>query len=268
MTINECYASMNKAINGRPSNDLKKVIWDCFDYGIFKLKPTKQHKQWFKDCFDVDYPIDESELTKSLIKELKSCVKIRKEDREFEEKMSKQRKNRGYSDKDVWSIRDWFLDIMPKMLQQMRDNLHRYPAMSASYPINSQTIITPWDEKLDKDFVAWQEVLDKMIFLLKEMNEDTCSFENKYQKEVNKAQDEFYKKYGCFGEKFEELNNIESNSSVNKRIYFYYDDPEHPEWKELNDDYHRAELHKYTYMNECREEFFNLFSKYFWNLWD
>ena len=69
MTISEYWTNMNKTINGRPSNDLEKVIWDCFDYGIFKLKPTKQHKQWFKDRFDVDYPIDESELTKRLIKE-------------------------------------------------------------------------------------------------------------------------------------------------------------------------------------------------------
>ena len=182
--------------------------------------------------------------------------------------MAEQRKKRGYSDKDAWSIRDWFLDIMPKMLQQMRDNLRGYPIMSISYPTNSQAAIVSKDEKSDKDFITWQEVLDKMIFLLKEMNEDTCSFENKYQKEVDKAQDEFYKKYGWFGEKFEELNDIESDNSTGKRMYFYYDDPEHPEWKELNNDYYRVELYKYQYMNECREEFFNLFSKHFWNLWD
>lgn len=267
MTINEKYEKLSKS-TGKPEESLDILIWDCFDYEIFKLKPSKSHRKWFKNYFEAEYPIDESELTKKLVKELKSCVKIRRDDRKFEEKMAEQRKKRGYSDKDTWSIRDWFLDIVPKMIQHMRDNLHGYPTPLVSYPVNSQAVVLSEEDKSNKAFIEWKETLDKMIFLLKEMNEETCSFKNEYQEEVDKAQEKFRKKYGWFGKDFEKINNIEPESKAGKRVYFYYDDPEHPEWKELNEKYHRVEQHKYYYMDKCREEFFTLFSKYFWEMWD
>lgn len=72
-----------------------------------------------------------------------------------------QRFNRGYSDSDAWSIRDWFLLTMPKILDTMRFNLHGYPGNMT-------------DEE-------WELILSRMSFCFKEAHEDTCSKVNEYE---------------------------------------------------------------------------------------
>lgn len=39
-----------------------------------------------------------------------------------------QRFKRGYADTDVWNFCDWFLEIIPKMLTQLREENYGYPA--------------------------------------------------------------------------------------------------------------------------------------------
>ena len=72
-----------------------------------------------------------------------------------------QRFHRGYSDNDAWSIRDWFLLIMPKVLDTMRANLHGSP-----YGIT---------------FEEWQNILERMSYCFKEAHEETCSQTNEYE---------------------------------------------------------------------------------------
>ena len=72
-----------------------------------------------------------------------------------------QRFHRGYSDNDAWSIRDWFLLIMPKVLDTMRANLHGSP-----YGIT---------------FEEWQNILERMSYCFKEAYEETCSQTNEYE---------------------------------------------------------------------------------------
>lgn len=178
-----------------------------------------------------------------------------KEIKEFEKRMKNQRAEKGYSDSDVWNLFSWFLDIMPKMLTQLRDTHVSYP-----------------DIKVASD-EEWTKELDRMIFLLTEMNEDTCSYVNKYQDDVDKAHYEFEKIYGLMGEKLADIIETEEDKENYKkrgvkRWYSYADDPNHPEYKELRIKWILEEQIKRNYMDRCREEFFNLFSKYFWNLWD
>lgn len=71
-----------------------------------------------------------------------------------------QRFNRGYSDCDAWSIRDWFLQTMPEILDTMRFNLHGHPGNMT-------------DEE-------WELILARMSFCFKEAYEDTCSKKNEY----------------------------------------------------------------------------------------
>ena len=71
-----------------------------------------------------------------------------------------QRFKRGYSDCDVWNIRDWFLLNMPKLLDEMREDCHGYPAN-----------MTPEE---------WDDVLRQMAFCFREAHEDTCSQKNEY----------------------------------------------------------------------------------------
>lgn len=72
-----------------------------------------------------------------------------------------QRFHRGYSDDDAWSIRDWFLLTMPKVLDTMRTNLHGSP-----YGIT---------------FEEWQNILERMSYCFKEAHEETCSQTNEYE---------------------------------------------------------------------------------------
>lgn len=71
-----------------------------------------------------------------------------------------QRFKRGYSDCDTWNIDNWFLTIMPKMLQDLKDNLHGHP--------------------VEMNQEEWENLLDKMIYCFKEANEDTCSKINEF----------------------------------------------------------------------------------------
>ena len=54
-----------------------------------------------------------------------------------------QRFKRGYSDVDVWEFESWFLEIIPKMLNQLKEQLHGHP--------------------VDMEFEDWEKYLEKMI---------------------------------------------------------------------------------------------------------
>ena len=50
---------------------------------------------------------------------------------------------------------------------------------------------------------AWNEILDRMIFLLREADDKTCSKKNPYEAEFDRAAEEFTRKYGVMGERLE-----------------------------------------------------------------
>jgi len=259
--------------NQSVSADIAKIIRDCYKYGVFIKSPSKSHKKWFEEAFDIEYPENGTELSENakLQKKLKKCIKVRKEDAEFEEKMKKQRYERGWSDSDSWNINSWFMEVMTPALKNMRNNLHGYPTYISSGGVNSQAV--QLDEDDEPGMIEWKKILDRMIFLLQEMNENTCSMKNPYEKEVRKAENKFCKKYGFFGEKLADVLETDEVKEENKRtgsrrLYFYHDDPDHPEYKELNNEYHKYETYIASYRNTCKEEFFNLFSLHFWDMWD
>jgi hypothetical protein len=153
----------------------------------------------------------------------------------------------GYKLSDTWSIKDWFMEIMPKMIKDFKDNLHSYPS--------------------ELTVEEWEQILHRMIFLLKEMNEFTCSYKNKYDEPMQLAREEFWKKYGMFGENFEKIKGL-PNTTVGKRMYFPADDEDRPEWKELKEVWFEEVKKIAEYQDKCKNEFFDLFSKYFWDMWD
>ena len=112
-------------------------------------------------------------------------------------KYSWQRIRYGYCDHDIWELYPWFLDTMPRMLEEMKRTRHGNAVVNQEDEGN--------DEALTK---AWDEVLDRMIFLLREADEETCQKKN--------------------------LNH--------------------------------AKL--YEYREQCKDEAMELFSKYFYDLWD
>ena len=101
-------------------------------------------------------------------------------------KFAYQRVRYGYCDSDIWSIDYWFLNVMPGMLQQLKETTHSYPCFqgSMSHAVYGTAVS---EEDDDAGMKQWNDILSEMIFRLKEANEDTCTRVNKYQKEYDKA---------------------------------------------------------------------------------
>lgn len=108
---------------------------------------------------------------------------IRKlKDWKFERKMAKQRAKKGYCDLDVWNIDNFIETTLVEILKEFKKDNNGYPPE-----------LTPEE---------WDKIIDRMIFLLTEMNEETCSMRfdlgDKPEKyfEVSeyrtKCKDEFY----------------------------------------------------------------------------
>lgn len=245
------------------------LIKECFNFKIFETNPTNSHKKWFKDCYNKEYPIEIKELNKTLIKKLNKTISERKRDEQLKEKWKLQRAQRGYSDSDTWNMFSWFLEIMPKMLKQFRNNLNGYPDGVFNFPLMTRPVIN--DEKEEPEgMIKWKETLDRMIFLLEEMNENTCSVKNPYEKEYDKINSKFHNKYGFFGDDLKTPEQIEKE----KKEHLYTmltpsDFPDlYPDYEKLQNNYFKCEKEISFYRDRCREEFFYLFSKHFWDLWD
>lgn len=134
-----------------------------------------------------------------------------------------QRAKQGFSDCDVQDIDHWFLDIMSRMLNQLKETTHSAPLLP------NTDCVTCHEE--------WERILDRMIFLLNEMDEDRCSYKNPYEEE--------YEGY---------LLNRFSNKELEEDVVLF------KMWL-------GEESNKQNYINLCKREFFDLFSKYFYTLW-
>ena len=93
---------------------------------------------------------------------------------------------------------------------------------------------------------------------------------NPFEKEHDRIWRAFGKKYGMFGEMLqteEEKKQAEEGKGI--KAYFPEDDPVHgEEYRRITDQYIDYEKKINDYREKCKNEFFKLFSKYFWCLWD
>ncbi len=176
-----------------------------------------------------------------------------------------QRIKYGYCDSDVWSIDYWFLNVMPAMLQQLKETSHGYPSSleGSSHAMCEHGI---GDANDDEGAKRWEAILSEMIFLLNEANEDKSTRKNKYQKEYEKANEEFENKYGVFGEKLlTKAEKAEDKKNGTQRVYMLGD---LPEYKEISDLYFNESRVLGDYRDNCKNKALELFSKWFWDLWD
>lgn len=114
-------------------------------------------------------------------------------------KYSYQRITKGYCDKDLWDIDCWFMDIIPRMLQQFKETRCGSPGVLGEYYTDTDGIL-----KNDICHKEWDKILDEMIFLFREMNEETCSRKNTYIEEYNRAPNECKVKYFEYEKELEE----------------------------------------------------------------
>ena len=253
---------------------------------------------WFDDeIFVDDYGKKEylDELSKKELNEIYDMGMRQIKEREFEEKCKNQRTERGYSDSDVWNFHYWFTETCSKMLKDLADKHMGFPSeLDYEYfKANKENLYTQdyetWccypknkKERAQKDKASdfcskqWEDILNRMSFLLNEMDEDNCSMAVKKEELLDKwseIREEFETKYGAFGDKLKTKDIIEKEKKDGSK-YWYSPDylPENDElrlrhdaaWKELQD----YEKKMFKYQNDCKDELFDLMKKYFWNLWD
>ena len=123
-----------------------------------------------------------------------------------------------YCCSDIGNLDNWFLDIVPLMLQELRNTHWGYPGYMTEE--------------------EWDKILDDMIFYFREADERTCSrqekdFDWKSQNEIEIMSKDEQIQYAI-----NKSNWYEDSNKINK------------------------------YRDEMKDKGFELFSKYFWSLWD
>lgn len=173
-------------------------------------------------------------VTRQFIKDIKCCY---------------QRITLGYCDRDLWNIDDWFLSLIPEMLIKFNKTRHSFPVLG-----------TEDDDK------RWSLILRKIAHLLRESNEDTCSLKNPYEKEYDKALEEFSKTYGVLGRKLLTKEEREKEKKEHVKISHTLNDV--PKYREIVENYFEYEKKIAKYRSDCKTKAIKLFNKYFWDLWD
>ncbi len=173
-----------------------------------------------------------------------------------------QRIVRGYGDCDKWNMSGYIQNLIPEMLQDMRDNRWGSPSYLGQNYTNADGVLVN-----DTCHEEWNKILDQMIHLWREANEETCGRKNPYEDEYYRAHDDFEEKYGLLGEKLQTEAELEENRKRGGggTIHFM---TELPEYKDIWDRYFEEEQKLDKYRNECRDEALDLLKKHFNALWD
>ena len=146
-----------------------------------------------------------------------------------------ERIRKGYCGIDVGGgIDDWVESVLADMLEELRDTT--YVALD-----------------MEDDGTRWHAVLDEMIFLFREMNEDTRSRKNPLEEEYKRRWQEFEDKYGPFGEK------LRTEETKNR----YFSPRDLPENRAFYDRYWEEFEKLEDYREDCKDKAFALFSKYY-----
>ena len=175
---------------------------------------------------------------------------------------SRQRIARGYSDSDIWNMCDYLQILLPDMLQNLKDNRNGSPSFLGENYTNDEGVLVN-----DSCHAEWDKILDRMIFLWKETDEDTCSKKNSYEEEHSRAFSEFTDQYGIFGEKLQTEEQLEENRRRGGGATVHFMD-ELSEYKEISEKYEKEERKLEQYRNACKDEALDMLKEYFFALWD
>ena len=163
-----------------------------------------------------------------------------------------QRAKKGYSYRDLWSIDYWFMEMMPKMLTDYKKNLHGCPAQFTTNDDGTQ------HQDIEKGMKDWEAIIDRMILCFKELNEDTCSMKNEYE-------DEYFRQ--CYGDGKSAFDCFvpDREDENGEKLYRLETKDVEPA---LEENFRRKNIEINEYREKMKNEGFELFNKYFWDLWD
>ncbi|MCB7319912.1 helix-turn-helix domain-containing protein [Lacrimispora sp. 210928-DFI.3.58] len=214
------------------------------DIAVFRNEVRQMKSVWNREDFywaRIDGKLPG--MIRMLCKDLKYC---------------RQRITRGYSDRDVRNIQKWFMDVVPDMLQQFRDTSRSSPGILGENYTNEQGILAN-----DTCHEEWNRILTEMLRLFREADEHTCQKKNPYGEEHSAMWSEFSERFGLIGEKLR----TEEEKKDPRWIRAHFPS-EIPEYQELDRLYWEEEKKLETYRDECKDKAFEMFSKWFWHLWD
>ena len=184
-------------------------------------------------------------------------------------KWAYQRVKRGYCERDLSEVKDWFFEIMPEMLNEIKTEKSRIPMECYQEAIVALGLnpLEYWDaynkEVEELAVKKWDEILSQIAFLLGEANYDTCTKKNPYEDEFHRIRKEFKAKYGEFGEK---LMTKEEKKRAKKGLQKWYFPSDIPEYKEIYESYWDEEKELTEYRKKCAKEGLELFVKWFYRL--
>lgn len=193
---------------------------------------------------------------------LLSCVKGYIKSKEFHKipievfrdlKCCVQRVKKGFCFRDTWNINDWFLNVIPDMLDELKTTCHGYPSRFLKND-GSDT-----DEDRDRGAERWSEILTQMAFLFREANEDTCQRKNPYEEEHGIVLNKFIERFGWNGKWVKKKDGT--------RV-FIHSLSDIPKYRELDENYYRVEKELWAYREDCQKKALSMFAKYFNDLWD
>ena len=100
---------------------------------------------------------------------------------------------KGYNTWDLMDMNEWFLDIIPRMLKELKEKKGGYPASFEDEWVYENRKRFSYDNELTKEedhqlrlemekdcLEKWHNILDKMVFLFNEADPSKCSYKNKY----------------------------------------------------------------------------------------
>lgn len=148
-----------------------------------------------------------------------------------------------------YEFRDWFLKVIPKILQSYKENRHGSPGQLG-----------------ENCHEEWDRILDEMIFMFHEADEDSCSKKNKFEESWTKAYEEFENKYGWDGDGLKSKEQKEKEKKEGYSQLLTLGDAD--EYKEISKNFLDEELRLEAYRERCKNRAFELLSKYFFDLWD
>lgn len=186
-------------------------------------------------------------------------------------KLKIQKSKKGYCDEDVWGFYYWFLDIVPKMLKELRETNYGVPCND--FP-EVDTFPKEWLEHEIKNLEKHKETLniakeDKTVDLLNssvsEPNPDRwwmilsriiwCLEQASDKNEIENIYEKDY-----FKTKFNDSND-DDETSLYELMTREVD-------KSLEEAYIEKEKEIFTYKENCKNEALDLIKKYFYDLWD
>ena len=184
-------------------------------------------------------------------------------------KWAYQRVKNGYCERDLSEVKDWFFEIMPEMLNEIKKEKSRIPMECYQEAIVAMGLdpVEYWDAyNIEVEELAarkWDEILSQIAFLLGEATYDTCTKKNPFEDEFHRIRKEFKAKYGEFGEK---LMTKEEKKRAKKGLQKWYFPSDIPEYKEVYESYFDEEEKLAEYRQKCAKEGLELFVKWFYRL--